>query len=250
MKACYLRFAGLLAITALTFTSCSKQASNEATEGPDGSATINYDLVAVNPSGSVTTDADGAARISTIMNDPSIASFPSLRFDLTWDSAIIRFRELRFEAKSGPDEINLSIKTDRDIDILDSASLGSIMVPIGTFEQVRVYLLVQGDTVRPAIRLNGRITWQGNDIPIDVVVVGKIEIKAKGENVVISENGIGLLGDLKIDLSAVISKLKIGDFEGSFNDGKLKLTIDLDRNPDNGLKGAFEGSMSVEHKRK
>ncbi|MVT08470.1 hypothetical protein [Chitinophaga tropicalis] len=250
MKTCSLRFVGLLAITALVFTGCSKQTSNETTERPDGSATINYDLAAVNPSGTITADADGAARLSTIMNDPSIASFPALRFDLTWDSVIFRFRELRFQAVSGPDEINLSIKTDRDINILDSVSLGSIMVPIGTFEQVKVYLRVEGDTVRPAIKMNGRITWQGSDIPIDVVVVGKIEVMAEGKDVVISENGLGLLGDLKIDLSVILSKLKIGDFEGSFENGKLTLTINLNKNPNNGLKKAFDGSMSVEHKRK
>ncbi|SFD63032.1 hypothetical protein SAMN05518672_102695 [Chitinophaga sp. CF118] len=249
MKNLLFPFFGMLTVASFMFSGCSKQDSKSA-ETPQNAATVAYNMTAVNPSGTVTTDAAGAGRLSTIMNNPSIASIPSLRFDLTWDSILVRFRELKFMAKSGPDEINLSIKTDRVIDILDSVSLGSIMLPTGNFEKVKVYVRAEGDSIVPAVWMKGRITWQGTDIPLEIVMIGKIELWAKGTDVAISQTGISLNGDLKIDLNVVLTKLQIGDFEGTFDKGKLKLTINLDKDGDNQIKTAFESSMSVEHKRK
>src|SRR5438067_370615 len=122
MKKLFLPLFGMLTVVSFMFSGCSKQESKSAA-APQDAATVAYSMTAVNTSGTVTTDAAGAGRLSTIMNDPSIASIPSLRFDLTWDSILIRFRELKFMAQSGPDQISFGIKTDRVIDILDSASL-------------------------------------------------------------------------------------------------------------------------------
>ena len=248
MKKLFLPFFGMLTVASI-FTGCSKQESKSAEAPPQDAAAVAYNLTAVNPTGTVTTDASGTARLSTIMNDPSIASIPSLRFDLTWDSIKIRFRELKFMAQSGPDQISFGIKTDRVIDILDSISLGTVMLPIGSFQKVKVYVRAEGDTIVPAVAMNGRITWQGTDIPVEIVMVGKIELTAKGTDVVISQTGIALNGNLKIDLNVVLTKLQIGDFEGTFNQGKLKLTINLNQDSDNRIKTAFENSMSVEHKK-
>ncbi|GAA3918787.1 hypothetical protein GCM10022209_09520 [Chitinophaga oryziterrae] len=238
----------MLTVASFMFSGCSKQES-KSTAAPQDAATVAYSMTAVNPSGTVTTDAAGAGRLSTIMNDPSIASIPSLRFDLTWDSILVRFRELKFMAQSGPDQISFGIKTDRVIDILDSVSLGTVMLPLGTFEKVKVYVRAEGDSIVPAVLMKGHITWQGTDIPLEIVMIGKIELWAKGTDVVVSQTGISLNGDLKIDLNVVLTKLQIGDFEGTFNEGKLKLTINLDKDSDNRIKTAFENSMSVEHKK-
>jgi hypothetical protein len=249
MRKTTLRFIGAIALATTMLAGCSKQDSSKDEVTPAGESTINYSLTAVNTSGTVTTDGAGTARLSTIMNDQSMAALPSLKFDLTWDSILFRYRELKFAAVSGPDEISLNVKTDRDINLLDSSSIGSVLVPLGAFQQVRVYVRAEGDSIRPAVKLNGRITWLGDEIPVDIVLIGKLELLAEGENVVISEAGIGLLGSLKIDLSVILTKLKIGDFEGDFNNGKLTLRLNLDKDPDNGLKKALEGSMSVSHDR-
>lgn len=249
MKKFFLPFFGVLTVASFMFAGCSKENSKSA-EAPQDAATVAYNMTAVNPSGTVTTDAAGTARLSTIMNDPSVASFPSLRFDLTWDSILIRFGELRFMAQSGPDQISFNIKTDRVIDILDSTSLGSIMLPIGSFEKVKVYVRAEGDSIVPAVLMKGRITWQGTDIPLEIVMIGKIELSAKGTDVVVSQTGISLNGNLKVDLNVVLTKLQIGDFEGTLDKGKLKLTINLNKDSDNRIKTAFESSMSVEHKNK
>jgi hypothetical protein len=248
MRKLFLPFFGVLTVASFMFSGCSKQASKSA-ESPQSAATVAYSMTAVNSSGTVTTDAAGAGRLSTIMNDPSIASIPSLRFDLTWDSILIRFRELKFMAQSGPDQISFGIKTDRVVDILDSVSLGSITLPLGTFEKVKVYVRAEGDSIVPAVAMKGHITWQGTDIPLEIEMIGKIELLAKATDVVISQTGINLNGDLKIDLNLVLTKLQIGDFEGTFNQGKLKLTINLDKDGDNRIKTALENSMSVEHKK-
>lgn len=114
---------------------------------------------------------------------------------------------------------------------------------------MKVYVRAEGDSIVPAVLMKGHITWQGTDIPLEILMIGKIELWAKGTDVVVSQTGISLNGDLKIDLNVVLTKLQIGDFEGTFNQGKLKLTINLDKDSDNRIKTAFENSMSVEHKK-
>ena len=249
MKKNFFQLCAAVTLVAVMFSACSKQSSNETVAPPakDGKATVDYQIQAINPTGSVEADAAGKERLGRIMNDPAVASFPSLRFDFTWDSIKIRFRELKFEAKNGPDEINLSVKSDRFIDILDSTELGSIMLPLGNFQQVKLYVRVQGDSVKPAILMNGRITFRGTDIPVIVMVTGKVELTATGKDVVIGTDGITFDGKLKLDLNLVMTKLQIGDFTGSFTGGKLVLNIDADLDSNNKLKSALETSMTVEH---
>ncbi|MBW8682810.1 hypothetical protein [Chitinophaga rhizophila] len=250
MKRSFLQLCTTVTLVAALFTACSKQGSNEKTDDvkPEGSATVNYQIQAVNPAGTVVADGAGAERLGRIINDPSVAAFPALRFDLTWDSIKVRFRELKFVAQSGADEINMSIKTDRFIDILDSTSLGSIVIPVGNFDQVKVYLRAQGDKQKPAIMMKGRITWEGNTIPVEVVIAGKLEFNAEGEDVAIGADGLSFDGKLKLDLNLVLTKLQIGDFTGSFTGGKLVLTIDADVDTNNRVKSALESSLSVEHR--
>lgn len=248
MKKSFIQLCTTVTLVAALFTACSKQSSEEKVDPAkqEGNATVDYQIQAVNPTGSI--DGSGAERLGRIINDPSAASFPSLRFDLTWDSIKVRFRELKFAARSGADEINMSIKTDRFIDILDSTSLGSIILPVGNFDHVKVYFRVQGDKQKPAILMKGRITWRGTDIPVEVVIVGKIELTATGNDVAIGADGLSFDGKLKLDLNLVMSKLQIGDFTGTFTGGKIVLSIDADVDTNNRLKSALENSMSVEHK--
>ena len=248
MKKNFFQLCTAVTLVAVMFSACSKQSSNETVAPPaNGKATVDYQIQAINPAGSVEADAAGKERLGRIMNDPAVASFPSLRFDFTWDSIKIRFRELKFEAKNGPDEINLSVKSDRFIDILDSTELGSLILPLGNFQQVKLYVRVQGDSAKPAILMNGRITFRGTDIPVIVKVTGKVELTATGKDVVIGTDGITFDGKLKLDLNLVMTKLQIGDFTGSFTGGKLVLNIDADLDSNNKLKSALETSMTVEH---
>jgi len=249
MKKSFFQLCAAVTLLAVMFSACSKQSSEEAVAPPakDGKASVAYQIQAVNPTGSVAADAAGTERLGRIINDPSLASFPSLRFDFTWDSVKIRFRELKFEAKNGPDEIDLRIKSDRFIDILDSTELGSLILPLGNFEHVKVYVRIEGDEAKPALLMNGRITWRGTDIPVIVNVTGKIELTATGKDVSIGTDGVTFDGKLKIDLNLVMTKLQIGDFTGTFVGGKLVLNIDANLDTNNALKSAFESSMSVEH---
>ncbi len=250
MKKSFFQLCAAVTLLATLFTACSKQSSEEnaAPPSPDGKATVDYQIQAVNPTSSIDGGRAGAEQLGRIMNDPSLASFPSLRFDLTWDSIKVRFRELKFAAMSGPDEINLSIKTDRFIDILDSTELGSVIIPVGKFEKVKVYVRVEGDSAKPAVFMQGRITFRGSDIPIEVKIIGKLELTATGDDVAIGADGLTFDGKLKLDLNLVMTKLQIGDFTGTFSGGKLVLTIDADVDTNNRLKSALESSMTVEHK--
>jgi hypothetical protein len=249
MKKSFFQLFATVTLVATLFAACSKQSSEENVAPPpaEGKATVDYQIQAVNPTGSIEGDNAGTERLGRIINDPSLASFPSLRFDFTWDSIKIRFRELKFAAKNGPDEINLSIKTDRFIDILDSTELGNIFVPLGNFEKVKVYVRVEGDTVQPAVLMNGRITFRGSDIPVVVMIAGKIELTAEGKDVTIGTDGVTFDGKLKLDLNLVMTKLQIGDFTGTFVGGKLVLKIDANLDSNNKLKSALETSMTVDH---
>jgi hypothetical protein len=250
MKKSFIQLCATVTLLATLFTACSKQSSDDAVAPPsaDATATVNYQIQAINPTSTVVADNAGAERLGRIINDPAAAAFPSLKFDLTWDSILFRFRELNFVGTSGPDEVNLSIKTDRFINIIDSTSLGSITVPVGNFDSVNVYVRAEGDTINPAVWMKGRITFNGSDIPVEVMIAGKIELMAAGKNVSIGMGGLAFDGKLLLDLNLVMTKLQVGDFTGSFIGGKLVLLIDANLDTNNKLKSALETSMSVEHK--
>lgn len=255
MKKTLFQMCAAVIVAASMFSACKKQSSDETVvpPSPDGKATIAYQIQAINPTTSIEGDNAGVERLGRIINDNSLATLPSLRFDLTWDSIKFRFRELQFSARRGPDEINLSVKSDRYIDILDTTALGSIVVPVGTFDSAKVYLLAgndasnPGDTTKPAVVMNGRITWRQTDIPIDVIILGSIKLAATGKNVVIGKDGITFDGKLWLDLNLVMSKLQVGDFTGSFQGGKIVLVIDANLDTNNRLKSALESSLRVEY---
>jgi hypothetical protein len=249
MKKNLLQLCAAVTVVAALFTACSKQSSEEAAAPPkqDGKATIAYQIQAVNSTTSIAGDNAGIERLGRIMNDNSLASLPSIRFDLTWDSIKLRFRELMFNAWAGPDQINLSIKSDRYIDIIDSTSLGSVVVPVGKFDSVNVFLHAGGDSAKPAVIMNGRITWKQTDIPIDVIILGDIKLYAAGKNVAIGQDGLTFDGKLTLDLDLVMSKLQIGDFTGTFQGGRIVLVVDVNTDANNRLKSALESSMKADY---
>lgn len=250
MKTGILQFCGVVGIATILLSSCSK---NDMA-GPDAqppidnanAATVNYEISAVNPTYTLSPDATG--RLSAITGDAAMAKAAPGSFDITWDTATARLREIRFDARRGKDEVEFKLKTDRQVDLKKvPAVLGAIKIPTGTYQQVKVYARVEGDKNDPAVRLIGFITWDGKKIPMEILLSGKIELMAHGKDVVVTDSKIDWKGSLKISMDLILTKLQIGDFTGSFTNGKLKISVDVNGDLHNKVVDALENSMSVEH---
>lgn len=250
MKTGILQFCGAVGIASILLSSCSnKDMAGPDTQQPiDNSdvASVNYEISAVNQTSTLSPDASG--RLSAITGDAAMAKAAAGGFDITWDTATARLREIRFDAKRGKDELEFKLTTDRQIDLKQvPAVLGAIKIPKGTYQQVKVYARVEGDKKDPAVRLKGFITWDSKKIPVEILLSGKIELMAHGKDVVVTDTKIDWKGSLKISMDLILTKLQIGDFTGSFTSGKLLISVDVNGNLHNKVVDALENSMSVEH---
>ncbi|MFY0253492.1 hypothetical protein ACDQ55_05985 [Chitinophaga sp. 30R24] len=249
MKTGTLQFCGAVGIATLFLSSCSTDMASPDTNQPiddKDAVSVNYEIAAVNPVYTLSPDASG--RMAAITGDAAMAKDASSGFDITWDTATARLREIRFDAKRGKDEVEFKLKTDRQVDLKQIPSvLGIIKIPKGTYQQVQVYALVQGDKKDPAVTLKGFLTWAGKKIPMEILLSGKIELAANGKDVVITDTNVQWKGSLKISMDLILTKLQIGDFTGSFASGQLKITVDVNSNLHDKVVNALENSMSVEH---
>jgi hypothetical protein len=239
-----------MGIASILLSSCgTKDMAGPDTKQPINDkdvASVNYEISGINSTATLTPDASG--RLSSITGDPSMAKAASGGFDITWDTATARLREIRFDAKRGKDELEFKLTTDRQIDLKKVPTiLGAIKIPKGTYQQVKVFARVEGDKKDPAVRLKGFITWDTKKIPVEILLSGVIELAAKGKDVVVTDTKIDWKGSLKISMDLILTKLQIGDFTGSFNNGKLQISVDVNGNLHNKVVDALENSMSVEH---
>jgi hypothetical protein len=243
---------GVLTMVSVIFSACSKQdAGTKPDANSQDGAKINYEITAVNPNSSGTIDAGGSERLATIVNDPAMAK-TTINFDFKWTEVLVRLRELEFEAEKGDSYVFFKTKTDVTVDVLKAIGvIGMISIPKGTYQHVAVKVKVAGDKKKPAAKLGGVITWKGKQFPFVVNLIGKINLKASAKDVVVGDGTVDLKGKLKIDLNVIVSKLQIGAFSGSFENGQLVLNVNTDASADDQRKvdAAVDGSMSVEHVR-
>ncbi|NIG51941.1 hypothetical protein [Chitinophaga sp. Cy-1792] len=248
MRTRILQFCAAAGISALMLASCNTSDMAQPEQQPideKNAAAVNYELESIGSTTSLSADATG--RLATITGDASMAK-ASGGFDITWDTATARLKEISFDAKRGKDQVEFKLTTDRYVDLLAIPSkLGAIKIPLGTYQQVKVTAKVQGDKKTPAVILKGRLTWQGKDIPMDIQLSGSIDLKATGKDVVVSDSSIAWKGKLQISMDLVISKLQVGDFTGSFDGSKITINVDVNTSVHDKLEGALENSMSVEH---
>ncbi len=248
MKTRNLSMLAVAGLFATMFASCSSDMTQPDQPKLDekNAASVNYEFENVSSTASLSADATG--RLAAVTGDASMAKASTGRFDITWDTAAARLKEIRFDAKHGKDEVSFKLTTDRYIDLLKvPGALGAIKIPVGTYQQVKVYAQVKGDKKDPAVILKGRLTWDGKTIPMDIQLSGTIELKAQGKDVVVSDSSVVWKGKLQVNMDLALSKLQIGDFTGSFDSGKLVINIDMNTNLHDKLAGAVENSMSVEH---
>ncbi|SHM23695.1 hypothetical protein SAMN05444266_10788 [Chitinophaga jiangningensis] len=246
MKTRILQMCATAGMAALMFVACNTEMTEPSQPPIDdkNAASVNYELEQIGTSTSLSADATG--RLSTITGDASMARTGG--FDITWDTAVAKLKQITFEAKRGKDEVEFKLKTDRYVDLLAIPSqLGTIKLPLGTYQQVKVSALVEGDKKDPAVVLKGRLTWDGKDIPMDIQLSGSISLKAQGKDVVVTDSSIVWKGKLQLSMDLLISKLQVGDFTGSFANGKITINVDVNTSVHDKIKGAAEGSMSVEH---
>ncbi|WP_143310699.1 hypothetical protein [Chitinophaga vietnamensis] len=229
MKTRILHLFGAMGVASTMLYSCTTSDMAKPDQAPmdeKNAASVNYELAATNTTSSLSPDASG--RLAVITGNEAMAKSTSGRFDITWDTAVARLKEIRFDAKRGKDQVEFKLTTDRYVDLLTlPGKIGAIKIPVGTYQFVKVFVKVQGDKKDPAVFLKGRLTWDGKKIPVEVKLSGVIELKAMGKDVVVTDSSTVWHGKLKLSMDLVLSKLQVGDFTGSFQDGKLQINVDV-----------------------
>jgi hypothetical protein len=164
------------ALCSLVF-SCKKENVSD-----DGS-NVRYQLLTSNSSSSVgAANSDG----SSFRTDATI----------TWNSGYANVTELKFEAKSRENDISYRSRTDHRINLFDpAATLGSILIPSGEYNQVKFKIGLAPTSTEPALELAGNY----NGTPIVLRVTQPIEIKGVQRDVTVTDdNGYTAITDLNL----------------------------------------------------
>lgn len=177
----------LLALLALgSFIVSCKKESNNTSNGSN----VSYQLLA----------ADRSSQLGGTTMEGS-----TLRTDATinWTSGFANVNELKFEAKNKDNDISYRSGTDRRIDLFNpTATAGTILIPSGTYDQVKFKLELAPMNNEPALELDGNY----NGTPVILRVSQPIEIKGSQKNVTVTDNN-GYTAITDLDLSTLLNEV-------------------------------------------
>lgn len=158
----------LSAILPLIFLSCKK---DNATNQPAGKSSIKFQLQTINR-----TSAVNRVAVTTAGN-------------IVWTSGTALASEIKFEAESNNQKVEFKSETPQHIDLFSPiATLGTVNLPAGTYDQVEFKIELTPSGSDPALQLNGEFTSGGVTTPVTLMVSGPLELKTEKENVVITDN--------------------------------------------------------------
>lgn len=122
----------------------------------------------------------------------SIIPAGTMSGNLRWSAGYASVAELEFEAKSQTVEIEYKSEAKQKIDLFSPlSSLGVIVIPTGTYEDIEFEIEVQPNGSDAALYLSGNfISSTGVNTPILLTVKEAIEIESKKENITITNGSI------------------------------------------------------------
>ena len=134
----------------------------------------------------------------------SIIPAGTMSGNLRWSAGYASVAELEFEAKSQTVEIEYKSEAKQKIDLFSPlSSLGVIVIPTGTYEDIEFEIEVQPNGSDAALYLSGNfISSTGVNTPILLTVKEAIEIESKKENITIT-NGSILSATTTLNLSLI-----------------------------------------------
>jgi hypothetical protein len=186
--------AGAFFAAATIFTSCQKEAET--------SNTVTYQANPVNFTSSVGASVSGSGLLVEASSNSSI----------TWSEGILNIGEIDFEARKDGSQIEYKYSQLVNVDISKAAAaLGSIQIPDGTYDEVKLKLLFRKSSTDdiPA-RLKGSYTdLSGAKTPVELQFNEDLEIQVEAENLVMEANSH--IARINMHLNKLLSRVTIAD---------------------------------------
>lgn len=198
----FVKYGMILFVAALISSSCKKDNSS-------GSGKLSY----------VTKPANLTASISPIISGSGLPAAVNSNSSLTWTSGSLNVSEIDFEAKSKNVEIEYELKQAVSIDLFNlklSPILGSITIPVGTYEEVELDLELKMSTTNIIpLTLKGSYTdGSGAKIPVEFYFNEDFEVEVEAENIVVSANR-DYIGLINIQLNKLMSNVISADLSSA-----------------------------------
>lgn len=103
---------------------------------------------------------------------------------VAWTSGSAFVKEIEFEAESEDKEIEYQAQINKRVNLFDPiATLGTIHVPAGFYEEIAFEVEIKLSAGEPAMVLNGNFVKGAQTIPVVLKVNEEVEIEVERENI-------------------------------------------------------------------
>lgn len=188
---------GVLAISSLGITSCTKSSST-------GNATANYQVKTSN-------------RSYTVVNSSATVA---------WTAGYANVTQIQFEAESANGHVKFSSEAVQKIDLFATVSaLGKISIPAGTYNQTQFEIELAPTATADAFQLSGNY----NGTPLVFKVAIPYELDAEMANVTIASDKSYLVINT-IDLSKLTLGITAADLSNAVKDSSGTIVISANTN--------------------
>lgn len=168
---------------------------------------------------------------------------------LKWTSGYASAVEIEFEAEKDGAEVEYKSAVKQKIDLFSPlTSLGNIVVPPGTYQDVAFEVEIQPGTTDAAFRLNGSFT-NGNGVATAVVFTFNetMEIEAERENITITDaSSLNALSTLNLSLLTTGVTEEMLNNASRNSSGAIEISATSNTSIFNIMRNNLEASAGVE----
>lgn len=185
-------FIALLAVT--LFTACTKLGVNDK-------ATLSYSFSLLNQSATLSTEAASGTPVTAGTNG-----------SINWTSAAINIAKAEFSATQSGSAIAFSSSNLYNINPFKTDSLsGTVDIPTGAFENIRVKVTMNESNANPPLVLNGTyIEGSGTNIPVVVTLNSALSYTKEAQRIDVTSGKY--IAKVTVELNALVKGLTAADF--------------------------------------
>ena len=183
-----------------TLSACTKDDSS-------GNGKLSY---RVNPS-------NFTSSIGVIASGSGLPVITNSNSSITWTSAGLNITEIDFEAESNNTPIEYELKQAIKVDLLNlSPVLGSITLPVGTYDEVELKILLRKSTTSEIpLTIKGSYTDpNGVKVPLAFYLNEDIDIEVEAEDIVI-DGKTDYTGMINVQLNKFLTNVVSADLSGA-----------------------------------
>lgn len=131
------------------------------------------------------------------------------------NSATAQAASVKFEAKSGANEIEYKSSEQRTIDLLSATSVaGNFNIPAGVYNEVEIRTLLEPLGGQPSLQFKASYTSGGSQVPLVFTSLESLEVKGEKENVTVDAgSGFNIL--TLVDMGRVLNGISSADLNNA-----------------------------------